>query len=342
MPMRFRGIGAPHLHTSSADFNRRLQTYLTTQMAMRQTNQLFAEQFPNVPQFAQNQQSLYQQSLMAQQFQQQMMMQQQQQQQQQFMQSPRSPTGSYRQTPYPTANMQQSGFQLNPVPGRSASIATPQASASNRNSHSPLIKTETPTRRMSLNSINPSIKSEITASMSSPTSTSSPPFPVVPSSQQQQNQFSQFLPSAPFSTYANSSNNYHYKGDSFLDFNLPTESQQLLGGDPTGSLFMMNNNNSFMPAPYFATGEMEPVDKKNNFSSNNNPAREQGLNMTLALDDTAENFGPAYTSTSFSNDFSSGPKESGYGSTSGTPGGIDFDLFINGQDHWSQTPNSSQ
>lgn len=63
LPMQYRRLTA-HLQTESADFNRRLAAYLTNHVAMRSaldqaiTNS-YAQQYPNAPQFAHNQQTLY-------------------------------------------------------------------------------------------------------------------------------------------------------------------------------------------------------------------------------------------------------------------------------------------
>ena len=59
LPMQYRRLTA-HLQTGSADFNRRLSAYLTNHVAMRSaldqaiTNS-YAQQYPNAPQFAHNQ-----------------------------------------------------------------------------------------------------------------------------------------------------------------------------------------------------------------------------------------------------------------------------------------------
>ncbi len=59
LPMQYRRLTA-HLQTGSVDFNRRLHAYLTNQVAMRSaldqaiTNS-YAQQYPNAPQFAHNQ-----------------------------------------------------------------------------------------------------------------------------------------------------------------------------------------------------------------------------------------------------------------------------------------------
>lgn len=60
LPLPYRRLTS-HLQTGSVDFNRRLAAYLTNQVAMRSAmeqmvSQSFAQQFPNAPQFGQNQQ----------------------------------------------------------------------------------------------------------------------------------------------------------------------------------------------------------------------------------------------------------------------------------------------
>ena len=63
LPMQYRRLTA-HLQTGSADFNRRLSAYLTNHVAMRSaldqaiTNS-YAQQYPNAPTFAHNQQAMY-------------------------------------------------------------------------------------------------------------------------------------------------------------------------------------------------------------------------------------------------------------------------------------------
>ena len=69
LPMQYRRLTA-HLQTGSADFNRRLSAYLTNHVAMRSaldqaiTNS-YAQQYPNAPQFAHNQ-NMYPSPMMAQ------------------------------------------------------------------------------------------------------------------------------------------------------------------------------------------------------------------------------------------------------------------------------------
>lgn len=63
LPSQYRRLTA-HLQTGSADFNRRLSAYLTNHVAMRSaldqaiTNS-YAQQYPNAPTFAHNQQPMY-------------------------------------------------------------------------------------------------------------------------------------------------------------------------------------------------------------------------------------------------------------------------------------------
>lgn len=61
LPMQYRRLTA-HLQTGSVDFNRRLAAYLTNQVAMRSAmdqmiNNSYAQQYPNAPQFAHNNQA---------------------------------------------------------------------------------------------------------------------------------------------------------------------------------------------------------------------------------------------------------------------------------------------
>ena len=63
LPQQYRRLTA-HLQTGSADFNRRLAAYLTNHVAMRSaldqaiTNS-YAQQYPNAPQFAHNNQAMF-------------------------------------------------------------------------------------------------------------------------------------------------------------------------------------------------------------------------------------------------------------------------------------------
>ena len=110
--MQYRRLTA-HLQTGSADFNRRLSAYLTNHVAMRSaldqaiTNS-YAQQYPNAPQFAHNQQSMYPSPFLA-----------------HNMQQQQSPT-SYAQSPFMAQNPQsfRPGHHV-----RSASVAGTQDAA---------------------------------------------------------------------------------------------------------------------------------------------------------------------------------------------------------------------
>ena len=112
LPQQYRRLTA-HLQTSNADFNRRLQDYLTTHVAMRSAL-AYGQQYPNIPQFANP--AIFPPPMLAPQY--------QQQQMQPQMQPQYSPTMS-RQAPYPPIpRPQQQG--LHSPHYRSASIAAPQ------------------------------------------------------------------------------------------------------------------------------------------------------------------------------------------------------------------------
>ena len=136
LPMQYRRLTA-HLQTGSADFNRRLSAYLTNHVAMRSaldhaiTNS-YAQQYPDAPQFANSQHSMFPSPMIA--------------HQQQMMQPPQSPS-LYRQSPYPSPHPQQPGFQPSQHQ-RSTSIATLQE-VSGTSQASPAIDSRTG-RRMSM------------------------------------------------------------------------------------------------------------------------------------------------------------------------------------------------
>jgi hypothetical protein len=330
LPLRFQGMGR-HLQTNSEEFNRRLTAYLTNQAAMRDTNALFAQQFPGVPQYAHNQQALYNNMLNTQQYQQSLMQQQQQAIQQQQM-SPVSPGSNYRQAPYiiPTMqNNQQSSYYPSTSHGRSASIATPQASMSSANSPlSPAIKNEED-RRLSLASAFPS-SSKTSTPQVAPALVKKEPEQV--KEEQMPYQQYQALLTGPFTN----------RNNNLFTTQLPNESQQLLGStldprDPMSNMWIpyenMNSMYDFNANPMSTNSTT--IGKDANF------ANLGGLNSTLAPSDSTfshgnQDFNP-YGETSF---FEDGMKNSGHGSATGTPGGTgDFNLFIE-QDQWE--PTSSQ
>ncbi|KAI9654465.1 MAG: hypothetical protein M1829_000921 [Trizodia sp. TS-e1964] len=116
LPMRYRRLAA-HLQTGSADFDRQLTAYLTTQVAMRSAldqaiNSSFAQQYPNVPQFPHNHPSVFPSPFML--------------PPQAPQTQPTNPPMSYRQTPYPIPG--SNGYRPN-YQSTSMSVASAQKTA---------------------------------------------------------------------------------------------------------------------------------------------------------------------------------------------------------------------
>lgn len=248
LPMQYRRLTA-HLQTNSADFNRRLNAYLTNQVAMRSALgqgiiNAYAQDFQHNPQFA-SAQPYFPSPMLAHQQQQQMM--------QQSMQPPMQPSSPsmQRQAPYPSPRPQQQGFQ--PQHGRSASIAAPQQ-ATGSAQNSPVIASNTE-RRASM----PIVKTEgvktesldgNSTPLSSPSTTSNqrPSFPQGAFSQQN-----------PYNQIPQNNYNMPPFGSGFNAFSmqLPQESQQMLYGsgmlpnDPLSAMMMQGSNNLPLPAYSF-------------------------------------------------------------------------------------------
>ena len=343
LPMQYRRLTA-HLQTGSADFNRRLSAYLTNHVAMRSaldqaiTNS-YAQQYPNAPQFAHNQ-NMFPSPFMTQNVPQQ--------------HSPHS----YGQ-PYPTPNTP--GFRLSQQPrSASGSHSTPHYSPPSMTAPSPVQQTlpQMDRRRTSGSSVKsesrsphgapatpqsthsrqtvPQTTSAYTtqAEPTAPQTMKAPPQPSPPQPQQNSWSMASYPNTSPFTT------------------SLPMESQMLLGSaldpnDPFTSMLMAGSEH--VPQPYNFNTPL-PQQKPRSF----NPAYE-GMSATLApsaLDmsprhqtyqqpvatmSAAPASTPAFLSaydgamTEFSKNRTFMAGTSSNGSGAATPGGIDggWDSFIN-------------
>jgi hypothetical protein len=244
LPMQYRRLTA-HLQTGSADFNRRLNAYLTNQVAMRSALgqgiiNAYAQDLQQNPQFAQP----YFPSPM---------LSHQPQMMRPTMQPPMPQPSSpivQRHTPYPSPRPQQQGFQ--PQHARSVSLAVPpQGSASSQSS--PVIAPN-PERRASL----PVVKTE--GVKLEPTDESRTPLSAPAVSPHQRPTFPRGTFSQP-SPYAQiPQNNYNMPpfGGGFNAFSmqLPQETQQMLYGsgmpnDAFTAMMMQGSTNLPTPAYTF-------------------------------------------------------------------------------------------
>ena len=345
LPLQYRRLTA-HLQTGSADFNRRLAAYLTNHVAMRSaldqaiTNS-YAQQYPNAPQFAHNEQNMFPSPLATQGF----MPPSQPQQQQGSMQSPHP----YRQSPYPvpgTPGYRQQSHH------RSSSIASPTAQ-----SHGAARSPTDPTgshgnRRMS-----------VPASLAVSPNTARPPLAPQPSPSDLHPKVaspggaltaspSQSMPPPLMQQYNSSA----YQDFGPLSTSLPLESQQMLMGatfdqnDPLASMFMAGGQN--LGQSFFDFGSVPSFSKQSNF----HPSYD-GMNATLApsaLDmspphlkqnDPAPRATPPATTSPFHLDLSQGlgdfkgvhynTSNSLTGSGTVTPGDGGWDAFID-DNSWAE------
>lgn len=352
LPMQYRRLTA-HLQTGSADFNRRLSAYLTNHVAMRSaldqaiTNS-YAQQYPNAPQFAHNQQTMYPSPFLA-----------------HNMQQQQSPT-SYVQSPYMTQNTPSfrpgpharsaSAAGTQDTPGFTQPLTTqsspidPSASAEPRRTSMPL---KMPSK--SVSPVTPRTPQPLQSRPSLPPKASS-----VLNNQQtpadanvkQEGQPSQQMraPPQPQVNQQPTTNMFGLQDFSPFSTALPTESQMLLGSaldpnDPLTSMMMAGSEN--MAHPNFYNSTPASLSKQRNF----HPSYD-GMSATLApsaLDMSQGMVGtqPPTTSTSLGNpgfqlafdstfpDFTKGqPMFGGPNSSNGsgtvTPG-LDggWDAFIN-------------
>lgn len=268
--MQYRRLTA-HLQTGSVDFNRRLAAYLTNQVAMRSavdqmvTNS-YAQQYPNAPQFAHNQQPFFPSPM---------------------MQPPKMPQSPhlYRTSPYPSPYPQ--GFR--PQVGRSASIATPQDPTikSEPTSGSPSLNSgSADQRRMSMPA--PSVSPTITRSPKTLNTNSVKPDP----------DYERQTMSAPMGY------NHAMFGDLPLQTSLAPEAQQMLGpaldySDPFTSMLMAGSEPFMMQGQYNPWENMNfPISKAQSMTPNFHPSY-NGMSATLApsaLDMSSSNDNESFNS----------------------------------------------
>lgn len=260
LPMQYRRLTA-HLQTGSADFNRRLSAYLTNHVAMRSaldqaiTNS-YAQQYPNAPQFAHNQQPMYPSPFLA-----------------HNMQQQSSPT-SYVQSPYlaqstPTSRSGQhvrsaSAAGTQDTPGYTQP-ATTQSSPIDPSASAELRRTSIPSTMLS-KSVSP-VSSRTPQPLQSrpavPPKTSSfltnQQIPAYSNAKQdgQPNQPMR-APPQPQINQQPTTNMFGFQDFSPFTTALPTESQMLLGSaldpnDPLTSMFMAGSENAPMPNYYNTT-----------------------------------------------------------------------------------------
>lgn len=260
LPVQYRRLTS-HLQTGSADFNRRLSAYLTSHVAMRSaldhaiTNS-YAQQYPNAPQFAHNQQTfpspfpppLPQTS---------------------------SPHAQYGQ-PYPTPGT--SGYR----PGHQVRRAS-HSVAPSRSSFSPNMPTPSsapgsallPQRHTSLSSNSTSHSSSNQTSNGPQT----PSFPEQSEAEQSANT-SKSVHASPLQQHSSFQHLNGYPNMSPFSMALPMESQMLLNGaldpnDPMTAALMSGYDSS--PFPYDGSHPAQPYSKSRSYS---HPVG--GMSTTLA------------------------------------------------------------
>ena len=346
LPMQYRRLTA-HLQTGSADFNRRLSAYLTNHVAMRSaldqaiTNS-YAQQYPNAPQFAHNQQSMYPSPFMN-----------------PNMPQPHSPQ-SFVQSPYtmpPTPTFPQVSH------GRPQSVT----GAPEMPRYTQSVPTSSPVQVAS-----PVLErrrtSAPTKSVSPPGSTQRTPQPVqarpeIRHSPPTYNIKQESKPStsmqAPPQPLQRPQTGYHannYSDYSPLTTSLPAESQQLLGSaldpnDPMTPMFMAGSEG--FAQPYYNSLPPSLLKPRNFHPSYDgmsatlapsalDMAPHQGLSSSLAPSSSmsAPAFQMSFDPSAF--DFSKGQLygsgNSSHGSGSATPG-LDGNLeaFINESVNWAET-----
>ena len=334
LPVQYRRLTA-HLQTGSADFNRRLSAYLTNHVAMRSaldqaiTNS-YAQQYPNAPQFAHNQHSMYPSPFIP-----------------PNMHQQQSPPQSYMQSQSTSANVAHfRPQQMRPVATtgqsspngfvHSSSTSSPaeqndHGRASFQSKSTSPVAGRTPQSAQSRPSL-PHVSSAYNYKQDSPTSV---PTPSSPQSQQ--------APPTPASLYGS-------QGTSFLSTSLPPESQMLIGSaldpkDPFTTVLMGGNEDY---SQYWGSSSLT---KPRNF----HPSYD-GMSATLApsaLDMSLHQFSYSQNQqlsrsnlnsfTSFDSNLSDYPKglfqsnNSSQGSGTVTPG-LDsggWDAFIN-DNSWAE------
>ena len=284
LPMQYRRLTA-HLQTGSADFNRRLAAYLTNHVAMRSaldqaiTNS-YAQQYPNAPQYAHNQQTMFPSPMIPQ-----TMVQQSQQHQQPAQPAQQSPH-PYRSSPYPTPGTPSYRPHSH---NRPASIATPHEvpgftqNLTNKSPAEAAIQLENRRSSMPGPSVTPTTsRTPQPQSLQPAQAAQMPTQGQASNSAKQTNQTSQPMqPPQPLQQQPTA----HFTSSTFPDYgpfatSLPTESQLLLGSafdpnDPLTSMFMAGSEN--LPQPYYNYNLHPSLSKQRNC----HPSYD-GMSATLA------------------------------------------------------------
>jgi hypothetical protein len=346
LPGQYRRLTA-HLQTPSADFNRKLSAYLTTNIGMRaaveqavynsyaQQNQ----QHTGMPQYGN---SMYPSPMLAHQAQ------QQQQQQQQPMSPSTMRSPSFRQAPYPPRPQQlqpQTSQVGHPHHQRSATVANIQEMTSNNPTvPSPLV-TNTD-RRQSMPAI---AAARSPVETRSPMSATTPPkdrpsFP--PGSFTQSNikkGQNTFTMQQPFEMSSLANNNAAAMNFSPMNSTLPAETQGFLSSNMNSNdqltSMMMAGNSSISPNFYGFDAQMP-----NNMGKFQTHPTQNGLHSTLAPSALDMNPPPQETDYLQSNSFFD---DAFSGSNSQTPvmtpgqAGDPWDSYVNFDD-WNNNPMGSQ
>lgn len=349
MPLQYKRLTA-HLQTGSADFNKRLSNYLANHVAMRSAldqaiTASYAQQYPNAPQFAHNNQMMYPSPFpspfMAHN------MPQQHQTPQSFVQSPYNTatgTPSYR----PVHHFRSASIP-NPqdVPGypQTTSSSSPVQRTSDRDQRRMSMPTKSVSPSTSAQTLEPSYSGKnptspthsVNKEAQSPGQMQPPPQPAPQAQPQQQRR-----PYANLSSYADYS--------PFTTTSLPTEMQMLIGpgygldpNDPLTAMFMAGSES--FPQPLYNSSQ-PPFHKV----GNTHPSYD-AVSATLspsALDMSPHDSTNAPASVSIpnnldvANDFSKEliftRSNSSHGSSAGTPSltNQDWNNFIN-QDSWTES-----
>ena len=317
LPQQYRRLTA-HLQTGSADFNRRLAAYLTNHVAMRSaldqaiTNS-YAQQYPNAPQFAHNNQTIFSSPFMPHGMPPAMPSQMQQMPQPQRMPQPSSQP--YRQSPYPlpgTPGYRPHAHKLSTSVSKTLDLpGYPQGSPVDSNSQSDNRRMSMPSSSMSpitpatphtpLSLQHPQLtaapkRSSYSSEPDGSTSHSMAP-PSASSATQQPQQTrpsSQPIPqpaphpmtqSMPTSMAQYNPPNYYPDSGPF-SMSLPAESQMLLGNtldpnDPLTSMFMAGSEN--FAQPFFTYNSFNSLGSSNMVLKDPNfhPSYD-GMSATLA------------------------------------------------------------
>lgn len=347
MPLQYKRLTA-HLQTGSADFNKRLSNYLANHVAMRSAldqaiTASYAQQYPNAPQFAHNNQIMYPSPfpspLTAPNTPQQQML-------QSFVQSPYNTatgTPSYR----PVHHFRSASIP-NPqdVPGYTQGIpnSSPVQRTGDRNQRRMSIPTKSMSPQTSAQPLQSSYSGKAPASPTHPANKDAqspgqmqpPPQPGI-----------QALPQQQRRSYANMGSYADYSP--FTTTSLPTETQMMIGpgygldpNDPLTAMFMAGSES--FPQPFYNSNQLQFHKVRNTHPSYD------AMSATLSLsalnmsphDDTITPASVSFPNNldvvnEFSKDLTFTRSNSSHGSGTGTPSlsNQDWNNFIN-QDSWTE------